>query len=84
MPEEAVLKEEGLLYWRAFMTLKGDRPMGALGGAGRIPWSSINAYALRYGIDGEDFEHLVHMIDAMDDVFLGWLAERQEKGKTAS
>lgn len=37
---------------------------------GPIPWTAINDYALRYGIEGEAFEEFVFMIRVIDDVYI--------------
>jgi hypothetical protein len=48
-----------------------------MGGAGRIPWSSI----ARYAADNlfEDPELLARMLWAMDAVYLEWLTEKQKQ-----
>lgn len=46
-----------------------------MGGASRIPWSSIERYAISRGFDDE---LLSRMIWSMDDVYLEWLAEKQK------
>ena len=66
-------------YWVAWHALTSDRPLGAMGGAGRIPFSKIQDYADRNGF--EDADLLARMLWAMDDVYLPWLAE-QIKSKT--
>ena len=53
--------------WDAFWELSGDRAL-SFGGAGAIPFSSIDRYAQRYGIDDTDqfsrFSHLIRQLDA--------------------
>jgi hypothetical protein len=44
------------------------RPIGF--GAGPIPWTAINDYALRYGLCGDLFEDFVTFVRAIDDAFL--------------
>jgi hypothetical protein len=39
--------------------------------AGPIPFSAIDRYGERYGLDGEDFAYFVRMIRAMDQAVLG-------------
>jgi hypothetical protein len=53
-----------LFEWTAFAELRTDRAVGL--DVGPIPWSSLNAYALRHAIVGEDFEHFSHVIRALD------------------
>ena len=55
---------------RAFRDLSTDRPVGLDRGA--IPWRSIDAYAMRYGLVGDDFERFVGIIRAMDDAYLAY------------
>ncbi|WP_442785934.1 phage tail assembly chaperone [Methylobacterium sp. C25] len=55
----------------AFWSLSPDRPLGALGGCGHIPWSSIERYAARHGItDPDAFERFEALIGAQDRVYL--------------
>lgn len=39
-------------------------------GPGPIPWWCINEYAKRYEVGEEEFDYLVRVIRAMDDVYL--------------
>lgn len=75
MPEGAELSEHAQGYWSAWHRLTHDRQMGAMGGASRIPWSSIERYADSRGFDDEI---LARMCWAMDDVYLELLAEKQK------
>lgn len=77
IPEDAELSEASQGYWSAWQLLTNDRPLGAMGGAGRIPWSSIERYAEKHLFD--DAEILARMMWAMDGVYLEWLAEKQKK-----
>lgn len=51
-----------------------------MGGAGRIPWRSIESYAEKNLI--EDPVHLSRMLWAMDQVYLAWLAEQNKQPPT--
>ena len=53
-----------LFEWMAFAELRTDRPVGI--DIGAIPWSSLNAFALRHGIEGDDFEHFSHVVRELD------------------
>ena len=77
IPEDAVLSDVALGYWNAWHFLTYDRPMGAMGGAGRIPGSVIDLYAERNLF--EDTDLLARMLWAMDDVFLAVMAERSKR-----
>jgi hypothetical protein len=73
------LTEWALPYWAAWHSLATERPFGAMGGAGRIPWSAIDRYADKSGFETD---HLSRMLWAMDVVFLEWLAEKQKTEST--
>lgn len=58
------------LYFDAFADLDKDRPT-LLGGIGAIPFTSIDAYARRVGIDAPDeFRLFMQLIQHMDAVLL--------------
>lgn len=76
MPEGAELGDDAVSYWSAWHLLSSDRPLGAMGGAGRIPWSTIDQYAEKNLF--EDAAVLARMLWAMDDEYLTWLAEKQK------
>lgn len=66
-------------YWRAFWTLSGDRPMGAMGGVGKIPFLALDAFARRFGVSSiDDFEKFLSVLGRMDAVYLDWLKEKAE------
>ncbi len=52
-------------YLNAFTQLSSDRPAGGAGGA-PIPWTSIDKYASRYSVKGQDFDVFVDMVRMMD------------------
>ena len=63
----------------AFYALSTDRPYHSAGlGAmpGPIPWSVIDRYAERYGI--EDFEEFEILIRGADNGWLEWHSERMK------
>lgn len=69
MPPKPDLPAALLWYWEAFREVSADRPVGM--SAGRIPFSSIDRYADRYGIAGlDDFERLRAILRAMDSEYL--------------
>jgi hypothetical protein len=59
----------------SFAQLSTDRPVGLTRGA--ISWSSIDRYAARHGIDGDDFNRFCALIRAMDPVYLAYLKDKQ-------
>lgn len=53
----------------AFWRLSPDRAVGM--GLGAIPFTAINAYAERYGVDDvDDFERFCELISRIDAAFL--------------
>ena len=59
------LKRHLLPIWDAFHALAGDRQLGM--GIGPIPFTAIDRYAARFGINDRDEFHRFHaLISAMD------------------
>ena len=56
------------LYWKAFCELSSDREIGMA--EGPIPWSSMDRWAIRHGIYGDDFDRFVGVIRGLDEVYL--------------
>lgn len=69
--------DEGLdWYLDAFWMLTGERPVGVFGGVGRIPFSAVDRWAQRYGVDDLDgFERLQMIVDALDAEFIDFVAK---------
>ena len=64
-------------YLSAFWTLSGDRPLGAMGGCGPIPFTAIDRFAARSGVNAQDlFARLLHIIQALDRVYLRHVDEQ--------
>lgn len=56
--------------WSGFWELGSDRPIG-MGGVGAIPFSAIDRYAQRLGIDDPDqFARFLHLIRSLDAPYL--------------
>ncbi|KRE02599.1 hypothetical protein ASE61_15085 [Bosea sp. Root670] len=65
------------IYLSAFWDLSGDRPLGAMGGAGSIPFLALDRWAIRNGFDeAAGFERLRMVIKKLDGVYLGHMARR--------
>lgn len=64
-------------YWRAFWECASDRVIGMA--EGPIPWSSIDRWALRYGVEGDDFERLVLIIKVMDEAYIEYRNKSNKK-----
>jgi hypothetical protein len=43
---------------------------------GAIPWSSIDRYAARHGIDSDDFNRFCALIRAMDAAYLAYFKDK--------
>ncbi len=66
-------------FAEAFNDLSSDRPLGAMGGAGPIPWTAIDRYADRHGLDDPDvFDEFRRLIRAQDRVYLDDVAEKMK------
>jgi len=63
--------------WSAFANLSTDRPVAF--DRGQIPWSSIDAYAARYGLVFDDFDRFVRLVRAMDAAYLAWFKTPEQK-----
>lgn len=69
-------------YLGAFWDLTSDRHIGAMGGTGSIPFTSLDRYASRYEIDGVDaFDRFRVILKALDAEYLKWLGEKQKPDK---
>lgn len=67
-------------YLAAFWELNSDRPVGM--GVAPIPFTSIDRFAVRHGVEGEDFDFFTRMMRAMDGVALAYWSERQDGQQT--
>jgi hypothetical protein len=63
--------------WDAFRELSTDRQIG-FDGPGPIPFLSIDCYATRFGIDGDDFTFLLRCIRVLD---LEWDEHQRQRRK---
>lgn len=64
------LADELQFEWRAFKSLSSDRQVGM--GIGPIAWSSIDRFALRYNICGDEFDRFTSIIQSMDAAYLDY------------
>ncbi len=67
----------------AFSRLSRDRAVGFA--MGPLPWSSIDRYAARHEIDGDELDRLSFLLMRMDGAYLKFVAERSKssaKGKS--
>lgn len=59
----------------AFSKLSTCRAIGMA--LGPIPWSAASDYALRFGLDEDEFEILWELISRLDSAYLGWQAKQK-------
>jgi hypothetical protein len=78
-PEDAAPELWHDFYWRAFEALRYDRQYGALGGESPISFLAIDAYARRYGIESDAFDRFLRLVNAIDDEWMKWRAERAKE-----
>lgn len=70
------------LYYLAFIDLSTDRGIGF--GEGPIPWTSIDRYCARLGLEGEEREDFHHYVRAMDKTFLAFRAKKSKDESNAT
>ena len=70
-----------LVYWNHFQELQSERPLGAMGGAGSIPWSSIDRYAERFGFTGDHYLQFLNIMRFLDGLWLKMIHDKHEKEK---
>lgn len=58
-----------------------DRAISA-GVVGAIPWSAVDRYASRWGIDKLGFERLWIVLRAMDGSYLDWQRIEAKRGQS--
>jgi hypothetical protein len=72
------LDSEYAFTWDAFSALSSDRSAGM--GEGAIPFTAIDRFAQRYGIDDlDEFDRFRSLISALDREYLGIRAEQSKK-----
>jgi hypothetical protein len=70
-------------YLDAFHALSTERQLGAMGGAGYIPWSKAMLFAdLNHIASDDERDRFWRMLRVLDEEYLGWLAEKQKTSTT--
>lgn len=81
-PDEPPMPVWAGTLWKAWSDLDSSRPMitAGMGGVlpGRIPWSVLDRWAERHGIEGDHFDFFVRCLAVMDSI----LIERTNKRET--
>ena len=68
-------------YYKAFLDLGSCRSMG-MGGEGRIPWMAVQEYAIRNGMEEDEFEDLWTLICLLDGAYLKYQSDHKPKPPT--
>jgi hypothetical protein len=64
-------------YWYAFWELSSDRQIGM--SEGPIPWSSMDRWCRRHGINGDEFDRFILMMKHMDSEYMKHRAKSNKK-----
>lgn len=56
------------MYLTGWLDLDSSRPAGPE--LTRIPWTAVNDYCLRLGLDDEQYEDMLYYIQAMDTAYI--------------
>ncbi len=76
--EKPEVRPDLWLYWEAYLDLTGTRTVGF--GIGPIPWTAIDGFARRHGLNGPDeFLTLKDIVWGIDRAFMKW--NEDKKGK---
>lgn len=74
------LQDRAVFFWNAYMATSRDRPLGAMGGEGPIPFRSMNEYADEVGItDPDSRARLREIVGRMDRAYLQHAGEVQKR-----
>jgi len=76
LPDQPEFNDLVSFYWSSFWELSSTRHE-----LGQIPWTAVNEYAKRWGVDSpEEFDEFLLFIRALDSEFLSTQNnKRQEK-----
>lgn len=77
LQDKPELNELLIWYWESFWELSTTR-----NDMGQIPWTAINEYANRWGINSDtEFDTFIYFIRSMDSVFLDKRRKELERDK---
>ncbi|MES0168249.1 hypothetical protein NKJ87_20040 [Mesorhizobium sp. M0027] len=80
-PDEARAEYWHQFYWQAWEALRFDRQYGAMGGESPIGFLAYDAYARRYGLEGEAFERFLAFMTAIDTEWLIHVAAKAREAE---
>jgi hypothetical protein len=76
-PKEAREEPWHEFYWQAWQALRSDRHYGVMGGQMPMSFMALDAYARRYGIDGEAFDRFHVFMSAIDAEWLAYVGKEE-------
>lgn len=82
-PDEASEEAWHQFYWQAWNVLRFDRPYPYGGGEKPISFLAYDAFARRYGIEGEAFDRFHIFMTAIDAEWLRYIAEKARQREEA-
>lgn len=65
------------LFYNAFQDLSSCRTAGM--SLGPIPWTAMDQYCVRYGINGEQRDDLFHHVEKLDEAYREYVEKKAEK-----
>jgi hypothetical protein len=75
------LRLDLLPFWKAYDELSTCRGYAGMSGVPlQIPWTAIDAYAIRHKFTGEMYDDLVDIIREVDKAFVKQAAEKAQEG----
>lgn len=66
-------------YIRAFWDLTTERQLGMA--MGSIPWSKIDDYGRKSGLDSDTMDLFRVLIRELDNAYLKWASEQQDRAR---
>lgn len=69
------------LYLEAYMDLATCRSTAFA--VERVPWTAIDQYARRNGIDGEAFDYFLALMREMDQEYIDWMNDKSKRDREA-
>jgi hypothetical protein len=78
MEDRPTVPDHLVFLWKAFWDLSSDRQVGMA--LGPIPWSSIDRYSVRHGVNNiDEFEYMLALLKGMDEVYLEYQNKKGSK-----
>lgn len=55
-----------------------------MGAPGRVPWGSMDRYAVRFGVQGDAYFAFLEIIEELDRAYLDWVSKEIERQREES